>query len=368
MSFTSDYLKRKNELEMKKKTVSSPSKLPTQSIQKTKPAATNQVAGSTSNGFVSTVIDRINQINNGISPEIKKSFRENKYASSSISTEPKTLPNVGRELAFARRTRAGGDTIKNLQEQQNAYLQQQRQTDERNIFDDIGWGLGYGTERIAAGLLGAGEGVTDFVGSNFWNVVGGISSLGGNLPNPVSEYANQQAAAFLDNSITRDYSQSIEERYKPNDAQRTLGNVNEAVAAMLPSLAASYLTGGGSALAQGGSLASGGASAFKLLPTGNNLGRAIMGVQAAGSSAQEAYQEGADLGQSLLYGTTAGLLETTIESLAGGIPGLGKGAATQLAEKMFSNPTMRKALDIIGEGGEEAISAYVTPYITPGRS
>lgn len=363
MSFTSDYLKRKNELEMKKKTVSSPSKLPTQSIQKTKPAATNQVAGSTSNGFVSTVIDRINQINNGISPEIKKSFRENKYASSSISTEPKTLPNVGRELAFARRTRAGGDTIKNLQEQQNAYLEQQRQTDERNIFDDIGWGLGYGTERIAAGLLGAGEGVTDFVGSNFWNVVGGISSLGGNLPNPVSEYANQQAAAFLDNSITRDYSQSIEERYKPNDAQRTLGNVNESVAAMLPSLAASYLTGGGSALAQGGSLASGGASAFKLLPTGNNLGRAIMGVQAAGSSAQEAYQEGADLGQSLLYGTTAGLLETTIESLAGGIPGLGKGAATQLAEKMFSNPTMRKALDIIGEGGEEAISAYVTPYI-----
>ena len=363
MSFTSDYLKRKNELEMEKKSVSFPSKLPTQSIQKTAPAATNQVAGATSNGIVSTVVDRINQINNGISPEIKKAFRENKYASSSISAEPKTLPNVGRELAFARRTRAGGDTIKNLQEQQNAYLQQQRQTDERNIFDDIGWGLGYGTERIAAGLLGPVEGVTDFVGSNFWNVVGGISSLGGNLPNPVSEYANQQAAAFLDNSITRDYSQSIEERYKPNDAQRTLGNVNEAVAAMLPSLAASYVTGGGSALAQGGALASGGSNALKLLPTGNNLGRAIMGVQAAGSSAQDAYQEGADLGQSLLYGTTAGLLETTIESLAGGIPGLGKGAATQLAEKMLSNPTMRKALDIIGEGGEEAISAYVTPYI-----
>lgn len=363
MSFTSDYLKRKNELEMEKKSVSFPSKLPTQSIQKTAPAATNQVAGSTSNGIVSTVVDRINQINNGISPEIKKAFRENEYASSSISAEPKTLPNVGRELAFARRARAGGDTIKKLQEQQNSYLQQQQRNDGRDFWDDFWWGIGYGSERIGAALLGGAESLSDFVGSTGSSALEFATSLGYTLPNPVSDFFKNQAETFLNTSPTNSYKQSIEERYKPNDAQRTLGNVIEGVAAMLPSLAASYLTGGGSALAQGGSLASGGASAFKLLPTGNNLGRAIMGVQAAGGGAQEAYQEGADLGQSLLYGTTAGLLETTIESLAGGIPGLGKGAATQLAEKMLSNPTMRKALDIIGEGGEEAISAYVTPYI-----
>ena len=363
MSFTSDYLKRKNELEMEKKSVSFPSKLPTQSIQKTAPAATNQVAGSTSNGIVSTVVDRINQINNGISPEIKKAFRENEYASSSISAEPKTLPNVGRELAFARRARAGGDTIKKLQEQQNSYLQQQQRNDGRDFWDDFWWGIGYGSERIGAGLLGAAESLSDFVGSTGSSALEFATSLGYTLPNPVSDFFKNQSETFLNTSPTNSYKQSIEERYKPNNAQRILGDVNEAVANMLPSLAASYVTGGGSALAQGGALASGGSNALKLLPTGNNLGRAIMGVQAAGSSAQDAYQEGADLGQSLLYGTTAGLLETTIESLAGGIPGLGKGAATQLAEKMFSNPTMRKALDIIGEGGEEAISAYVTPYI-----
>lgn len=363
MSFTSDYLKRKNELEMEKKSVSFPSKLPTQSIQKTAPAATNQVAGATSNGIVSTVVDRINQINNGISPEIKKAFRENEYASSSISAEPKTLPNVGRELAFARRTRAGGDTVKQLQEQQNAYLRQQQKNAGRDFWDDFWWGIGYGSERIGADLMGAAEGLSDFVGSTGASALEFATSLGYTAPNPVSDFFKSAAESYLTESPTNDYKQSIEERYKPNDLQRTIGDVEGAVANMLPSLAASYLTGGGSALAQGGALASGGASAFKLLPTGNNLGRAIMGVQAAGSSAQEAYQEGADLGQSLLYGTTAGLLETTIESLAGGIPGLGKGAATQLAEKMLSNPTMRKALDIIGEGGEEAISAYVTPYI-----
>ena len=188
MSFTSDYLKRKNELEMEKKSVSFPSKLPTQSIQKTAPAATNQVAGATSNGIVSTVVDRINQINNGISPEIKKAFRENEYASSSISAEPKTLPNVGRELAFVRRARAGGDTVKQLQEQQNAYLQQQQKNAGRDFWDDFWWGIGYGSERIGAGLLGAAEGLSDFVGSTGASALEFATSLGYTAPNPVSDF------------------------------------------------------------------------------------------------------------------------------------------------------------------------------------
>ena len=47
----------------------------------------------------------------------------------------------------------------------------------------------YGSERAAAALLGAGEGVTDFIGSGFYKGVQGISSLGGLAPNPVSEWA-----------------------------------------------------------------------------------------------------------------------------------------------------------------------------------
>ena len=67
----------------------------------------------------------------------------------------------------------------------------------------------YGTERAAAALLGAGEGVTDFIGSGFYKGVQGISSLGGLAPNPVSEWAGRNADAFLENSVTRDYEERI---------------------------------------------------------------------------------------------------------------------------------------------------------------
>lgn len=50
----------------------------------------------------------------------------------------------------------------------------------------------YGSERAAAALLGAGEGVTDFIGSGFYKGVQGISSLGGLAPNPVSEWARAE--------------------------------------------------------------------------------------------------------------------------------------------------------------------------------
>lgn len=276
-----------------------------------------------------------------------------KKASSIVSQPAK---NVGSELAFARRARAGGDTVNALQEQQNAYLEQQRTTRQKNALDDFGWGLGYGSERIAQGVLSAGEGITDFVGAGFWNLVGGISSLGGNFENPVSNYANEAAQAFLNNSISQDYAQSIEERYRPSDFHRTVGDIEGAVAGMLPSIGAAIATGGGSTLAQGGSAAS------KIF-TGQNLGKTIMGVQAAGNSAQEAYQEGADVNQALAYGTASGLLETVIESVSGGIPGLGKGAVSQVVGKVVFNPAVQKVLDIAGEGGEEALSTIITPYI-----
>lgn len=309
-------------------------------------------------GALKTFTQSIADAARNVSPQDKKAFREDQFASSTVST-PEQPRNVSRELSFARRARAGSETIKKLQEEQNAYLEQQRKekASERDFWDDFWWGLGYGAERIGAGILGAGENLTDAVGSGFWGAVSGLSSLGGMVPNPVSEYAGQQAEAFLQNSVSQDWEKSIEERYKPQDWQRTVGDIEGAVASMLPSIGAAVATGGTSA---SGQIASG---VPKLLPTGSDLGRAVMGVQAIGRGAQEAFQEGADLGQSLSYGAASGLLETMTESLVGGIPGLGKGAASELVSKVVSNPVVQKAVDIVGEGGEEAISTIVTPYI-----
>ena len=228
---------------------------------------------------------------------------------------------------------------------------------ESNLLNDIKWGLGYGSERIAGGLLGAAESVSDFIGSTGSKALEYITSFGFSRPNDVSEFFRQQSENYLNTSPTEQYRQSIEQRYQPTDAQRTLGSLNETVAAMLPSLGAAALTGGGSAAAQLGS------SGAKLLPTGSSLGRAIMGVQAAGGGAQEAFQEGATVGEALTFGAASGALETATEALVGGIPGLGKGAASELLEKVVSNPAVRRAIDIAGEGGEEAISTIVTPYL-----
>lgn len=267
--------------------------------------------------------------------------------------------SITAELAFARRTRAGGDVIQDLQKKQRAALEHQFASNDSNFLKDLGWGIGYGAERIGAGLLGAAEGVSDFVGSTGSKALEYLTSFGYSNPNDVSEFFRRQAENYLNTSPTSAYQQSIEDRYQPTDLQRALGDVNETVAAMFPSIGAAALTGGGSAAGQ---LVSGASGVSKVL-TGSNLGKTIMGVQAAGGGAQEAYQGGADIGQALAFGAASGLLETTTEALVGGIPGLGKGAASELVGKVISNPIVQKAVDIVGEGGEEAISAIVTPYL-----
>lgn len=211
----------------------------------------------------------------------------------------------------------------------------------------------YGSERAAAALLGAGEGVTDFIGSGFYKGVQGISSLGGLAPNPVSEWAGRNADAFLENSVTRDYEESIHERYRPSQGAENVTGIGQTIVQMLPGIGASKIV---SAVGKG-------LNAAQAISRGENVGRALFGLQAAGNSASQAKAEGADTGQALAFGAASGALETAIEGIAGGIPGLGGGKVGQIAEAVKASPLVSRALDIAGEGGEEALSTFLTPYI-----
>lgn len=211
----------------------------------------------------------------------------------------------------------------------------------------------YGSERAAAALLGAGEGVTDFIGSGFYKGVQGISSLGGLAPNPVSEWAGRNADAFLENSVTRDYEESIRERYRPSQGAQNVTGIGQTVVQMLPGIGASKIV----------SAAGKGLNAAQAISRGENVGRALFGLQAAGNSASQAKAEGADTGQALAFGAASGALETAIEGIAGGIPGLGGGKVGQIAEAVKASPLVSRALDIAGEGGEEALSTVLTPYL-----
>lgn len=211
----------------------------------------------------------------------------------------------------------------------------------------------YGSERAAAALLGAGEGATDFIGSGFYKGVQGISSLGGLAPNPVSEWAGRNADAFLENSVTRDYEESIRERYRPSQGAENVTGIGQAIVQMLPGIGASKAV----------SAAGKGLNAAQAISRGENLGRALFGLQAAGNAASQAKAEGSTSGQALAFGAASGALETAIEGIAGGIPGLGGGKVEQIAEAVKASPLVSRALGIAGEGGEEALSTALTPYL-----
>ena len=56
-------------------------------------------------------------------------------------------------------------------------------------------------------------------------------------------------------------------------------------------------------------------------------------------------------------------MESLIERVSGGIPGLGKGVVDDVAAKVAAHPLVRQALDMAGEGGEEAVSAMLEPFL-----
>lgn len=224
-------------------------------------------------------------------------------------------------------------------------------------WSDFGKGLAYNAERVAAGLLGAGENVTDFLGTGFYKALEDITSLGGLAPNAVSQWSGNAAEKFLQNSVSRDYEQSIQERYDPSKADETMSGVAQNVAQVLLDIAA------GKGLAKiasgGGALMDEAAEAAKTA----QWGKTVFGTRAAGGGANEAYSEGADAKQALQYGAASGAMEVLIESISGGIPGLGEGKLSQVVRKVTENPVASKVLDILGEGGEEGLSAVLTPYI-----
>lgn len=214
----------------------------------------------------------------------------------------------------------------------------------------------YGTERLAAAGLGALEGVSDILGAGFGKAVQGVASLGGLAPNPVSEWGRDVADYYLTTSPTQEYEESIRRRYNPSRGMETVTGVEQAIAQMLPGIGAARAV---SAVGQVGNAL----NAAQAAQRGANAGRALFGLQAAGQSAQEAKQEGATTNQALAYGAASGLLESAIEGVAGGIPGLGQGVLDEAATALARSPVLNRAADIAGEGAEEALSTAVTPYL-----
>lgn len=225
-----------------------------------------------------------------------------------------------------------------------------------------GQNLGYVTNRAAAGLLGAAEGLGDAGATmladsryRFLPSVGLVQGISGLLGE--GDTLKETAEYALSHSPTNDYRRSIEERYTPGAIARGVGELADTVTNMAPSIAANVLLPG--------------------------AGLPLMAAQAGGSAAQDAYQNGATLEQAATYGTASGALEAGTEMLFGGLAGLGRGVldssvgsvvnqainrlggtkAGQVMSGLAQNSLVRALADSAGEGVEEVISTALSPYL-----
>ena len=233
---------------------------------------------------------------------------------------------------------------------------------------DFAKSFAYGTEKTLAGAAGAVEDALRFASGYGNKLLSGITSLGGLADNPVSDFLAQTAENTLSGSYVDRWRQNIDERYQPTEFQQKLGGLSEAAGAMLPSIAASIATGGlsnAAAIGKGASMTVAGARAAQDISRG--IGLATMFPQVAGSSTRQAIQEGANVDSALAYGALSGGLETATESLFAGIPGIAGGRVSQAVQNIIAkatkSPAVSKVADILGEGVEEVISGYVTPYL-----
>lgn len=181
---------------------------------------------------------------------------------------------------------------------------------------------------IAGGVSRGIEGVVDYLG--------GLTGL-------MSE--EQIAHDWTSKNILQPLESHIEHSYiydlSPTGQTITRG-VAEGVGQMLPAIAATYLTGGGS---------------LAYMTT--------FGLSAAGGATQEALQEDATKKQALAYGALSGLKEVMIEKLfsAGGqklanVTGLADNVIAKLPGK-----TLQTIANIAGEGLEEVAADLVDPFL-----
>ena len=182
------------------------------------------------------------------------------------------------------------------------------------------------------------------------------------------EQSNKTAEEFVGKQWVQDYvGNSVDEftdkySYLPEKA----GQITKTVGNMLPSIAnaGSIAKSLPQATTKLGQLATKTATMLPFM------------AQAAGSSTEQALNEGANLQEATKYGLASGVLEGTIESISGGIGGsiggkvlssrIGKEAAERIAKNALGKFALKLAdagIDVAGEGFEEVLSTAINPYI-----
>lgn len=205
------------------------------------------------------------------------------------------------------------------------------------------------TGDIITGAAKGIEGVFDFG-------VGIVGALGGLVSKDFQQGAQDLISYDVTDNFTKhvtgDFGKWIDEQSYTND-MGWVGEILEGTASglgqMLPSVAITLVTAGAGAPAA----------------ISNMAGTATLGVSAAGTSTEEAYNDGADYLGGLLYGTASGATEMVTEKMFGGATKniLGKGYLDNLVKELGQSGAKKVLKDMAGEAVEEGFAELANPLL-----
>lgn len=219
------------------------------------------------------------------------------------------------------------------------------------------------TANVLTGALKSLEGIYDF-GAGIVGAVGGIFSE--DFRDDVKDHIEYDAVGTIVGDPLDDL---LKDSYlEDNKIGQITESVAQGVGQMLPAVVASIATAG-AASGTIGTAAAGTASKIAALTT--------TGVSAAGTSTEEAFQEGADYGKGLAYGALSGGVEVATEKLTGGLTkGIYGGGVLDKLGKSIAKGSTEKAVKagakvgagrvikgMVEEGAEEAIAELASPAL-----
>ena len=214
--------------------------------------------------------------------------------------------------------------------------------------------LGYMTGKFEGGFLRAPQSAAQTLNYLFYDTLSVVADA---LMRPYLPEVGDYLKSLADDSYNIDafgadaFQRYFDDTFKHkevSDALEFTGDLFEGAGSLLPNLAAGHVAGAAGL----------GETATRLLQMG------YLGTTSAGGAAKEALSEGASPDEAFEYGFYKGLLDVGTENLFSGIEGLSEaGVMNKLLGRLRANGTLRYVTDVLGEGAEEAITTFFTPYI-----
>ena len=264
-----------------------------------------------------------------------------------LGIKPSTnlLPEIQREANGGKVVQPVQDKLTDTNVEKGAYLLGSALAGKKA--NTIGGGLRYDLARGAAGLVGGVESGVDWAVRGLNDTASTITSLGGTKPNAVSNWFGQGSQFTYDNDIGNAMKQGAIDSVGKNTnwASDVSGNLYDMAGNLVPMIGASKAISGVKGISS--------AIASKL----------PIAAVSGGQAGQQAYNEGATAKQASAYGNIQGALSAAIEGISGGIPGFGKGLTDNALASFVKSPAAMAAIYALGEGAENVLQDFVTPYI-----